>query len=108
MVIIKLEWKEFNLNLAAVETWLRANAGEHYTGNQASSGLELIFTEEPSQEVLDDIGAYWELLTEESDEATSYLSRDDVAAARAAKKASGLEKLIGLGLTEEEANAIVG
>lgn len=108
MYSINLEWKEFNVNLQAVEAWMKANAGAHYSGNQASRTLELYFSEEPEQSVKDDVQAYWDLLAEDAEEVTSYKSQEDVLAEIATKKASGRAKLLQLGLTEEEVSALVG
>lgn len=106
---MRLDWKEFNLDLNAVEAWMRANAGEQYCGNQAHSCLELWFLEEPSQESKDAIEAYWDALTEESEEATAYESNEERQEAIAALKASAKAKLIaGTPLSEAEATAILG
>jgi len=105
---IELEWKEFNVCLETVHAWMQANAGEHYRGSSADSKLRLHFVEEPSQEVKDDVAAYWEALDEESDEAANYMSAADRAAEVEAKKASGKAKLAALGLTAEEIAALVG
>lgn len=105
---IELDWKEFNVDLESVEVWMKANAGSDYCGNQAHARLELWFLEEPSQEVKDAIAAYWDGISEESDEAEGYVSAEDRAEDREAKKASGKAKLIALGLTEAEAAALVG
>jgi hypothetical protein len=105
---IRLDWKEFNLDMNTVEAWFRANAGEHYLGNGAYSCLELYFSEEPSQEIKDAIAAYWDGLDEESEEATAYVSRADREAEKALKKDAGKAKLLALGLTEEEVAALVG
>lgn len=105
---MKLEWKEFNLSLSEVEVWMKANAGEHYCGNQAHSCLELWFLEEPSEEIKEAIEAHWDALEDNSDEAEAYQSYEDLAADRAAKKASGKAKLLALGLSEDEVAALVG
>ena len=52
---IDLQWKEFNVDLNAINTWMKANAGADYCGTQASNKLELWFLEEPTQEVKDAI-----------------------------------------------------
>jgi hypothetical protein len=108
MFKLELEWKSFNLNLASIESWMKANAGPSYCGNQAHSKLELWFTEEPSQEAKDAILAHWEGLTEESPEASGYVSKEAIASDMAAKKASGRTKLLALGLTDAEVSALVG
>jgi hypothetical protein len=105
---IELEWKAFNICLETLETWLKANAGEHYCGNSADSKLSLHFMEEPSQEIKDAIQAKWDEIDESAAEATAYKSLEDRIAEREAKKASGIAKLVALGLTEAEAQALVG
>ena len=68
---IRLEWKEFNLNLTQIDAWLRTNLDPAYCGNSAHAVLELWFTSEPSEDDVAAIELYWENLTEESEEATS-------------------------------------
>src|SRR6185369_487645 len=70
---IELQWREFNVDLEAVDAKLRAEQPS-YKGNQAASCLELWFEELPSQEDQDVLVAWWDALTEESDEAVSYRS----------------------------------
>jgi hypothetical protein len=77
MYSIKLEWKSFNLDLQAVDAWMKANCGDNYLGNSADVALTLWFKEKPENE--EDVLAYWELLDEESDEAKSYLPADAIA-----------------------------
>lgn len=108
MFALELDWKSFNLNLASVETWLRSNAGDQYTGNSADAKLNLWFQEEPSQEIKDAIQAYWDGLEEDSAEASDYKSQEQVKADVEAKKSSAKAKLLALGLTEDEVNALVG
>jgi hypothetical protein len=110
MFKIDLAWKEFNVCLNMVQTWMVANAGPTFSATQAYSILELWFTEEPTQEVKDAITAYWDGLTAESNECTMYISQEDRAiadaAAKAAAKASATAKLLALGLTTDEINAL--
>lgn len=105
---MELGWKEFNLCLASVEAWMKANAGPDYCGNQAHRHLELWFLEEPSQEIKDAIQAHWDSLDEHSDEAVAYKSAYECKAEASAKKASGKAKLLALGLSAEEVVALVG
>jgi hypothetical protein len=105
---MELQWKEFSICLETMEAWLRANAGEHYCGNQAGAKLEVWFTEEPSQEIKDAIQEKWDGIESDSPEAEAYTSLEDRLADREAKKASGIAKLIALGLTEAEAQALIG
>lgn len=107
MYKIELQWKEFNIDLRAVDAALR-ELYPNYTGNQAVSSLELWFSEEPSDSEKAELQAYWDDIHEASDEAESYQSVEDIEIERLAKKASGKAKLIALGLTEEEADAMIG
>lgn len=107
MYEMKLDWKEHSVDLKAVEVWMKANT-TGYLGNSADKCLHFWFSEEPSQEEKDATQAYWHGLDENSDEAQSYQSAADIEAARLSKKASGKAKLIALGLTEEEASALLG
>lgn len=92
MYSIKLNWKEFNVDLNLVESWFRANAGEAYSGNSADSVLTLWFTAEPVQETQDAINSYWDSITAESEEATSYLPQAEITAAIEAAKTALLSK----------------
>ncbi len=78
MFTVVLQWKEHSLNLGAISTWMRVNAGEHYVGNSADYALTLWFTEEPTPEILDYIQTYWDGLDEASSEATSYKSTSQI------------------------------
>ncbi len=86
MYSIYLEWKEFSVNLQAVDTWLRTNAGEYFSGNSADAGLTLWFTQDPGSTIKAACEAYWNGLTPASTEVTSYVSsqaiQDAVAALR--------------------------
>lgn len=77
---LELQWREFNVDLEAVDAKLRAEQPS-YKGNQAAACLELWFEELPSQEDQDAIIAWWEALTAESAEAESYRSQDQIQAA---------------------------
>lgn len=107
MFMIKLEWKDFSVDLRALDAQLRADY-EHYKGNQAHSYLELWFDEEPSQEDRDAIDALWAAIDENHAMAQSYESYQDVKAAADAKRASAKAKLEALGLTEDELKALLG
>lgn len=74
---LELQWREFNVDLEAVDAKLRA---EHpsYKGNQASSCLELWFEELPAQEEQDAILEWWNDLTSSSPEAVSYRSLEQI------------------------------
>lgn len=107
MYKLTLQWKEFNVDLRALDAQLRQDYAS-YVGNQAHNVLELWFSEEPSEQEKADIQAYWDGLVDQSAEAQSYQSAADIEADRVAKAASGRAKLIALGLTEEEADALLG
>lgn len=107
---LELEWKEFNVSLDAVNSWMQANAGEEYCGLSGNDKLQIHFENEPSAEEKEAIADYWEALDEESDEAVSYQSAEQIKAAveadKAAKKAAASAKLIALGLSQEEIDAL--
>lgn len=105
MYPIKLEWKEFNVDLKAIETWAKAQSND-CTGSSADYAFTLYFNNEPSDEIKDAIQAKWDGLTPDSAEALSYKSKDQIASDKAAKKASAKSKLLALGLSEEEIAAL--
>jgi len=107
MYSMKLEWKEFNVNLQMFETWMKA-ASDLYVGNSADTALTLWFSEEPSEEVKDAVEIKWDEIDEMSEEAETYVSAQDVLDAQVAKKASGKAKLLALGLTQDEVDALLG
>jgi hypothetical protein len=74
MFAIELPWKEFNVSLTDVQTWMLVNAGEFYEGNSADTKLTLWFSEDPGQTISDAVAAYWTAIDEESDEALNYVS----------------------------------
>jgi hypothetical protein len=75
-----LPWKSFNVSLKSVETWMRANVS-YYQGNSADLQFNLWFSEEPDEATKQYIQDYWNDLTEESTEATSYVSASSIVAA---------------------------
>lgn len=81
MYAIKLDWKEFNVDMIAVEAWVKTNAGTNYLGNSADYGLTLWYSEEPTQTDKDAVEVYWASLDEMSAEATGYVSGADLAEA---------------------------
>src|SRR6185369_10189261 len=83
---LELQWREFNVDLEAVDAKLRAEQPS-YKGNQASGRLELWFEELPSQEDCEALQAWWNDLTAESDEAVSYRSAAQIEAAIQSAKA---------------------
>jgi hypothetical protein len=108
MFNLVLQWKEFNINCGDIEAWLRSNIATPFYGMSANSKLEIHFESEPSEQEKADIQAYWDGLTDQSAEAQSYESREDIEAATLAKKVSAKAKLAALGLTEDELKAILG
>ncbi len=84
MYCYKLTWKEYNLDLPAVNAWMQSNAGEFYTGMSADYTLNLWFSEEPAAEMLITLQTYWDELTSESTEAVNYLPYETLVAAREA------------------------
>jgi len=112
MFDLNLEWKSFNISLPDVKAWLEANVSTPSVGMSANSVLQIHFLTELSQEEKDMIQTYWDELIEESEEATSYQSKEQIEATaeadRAAKLATASAKLEALGLTEDEIKAILG
>lgn len=89
---IELEWKEHNVNLDAVHSWMQENAGEQYCGMSSHSKLVVHFKEKPSSEEEQACRDYWEGLDEESEEAGSYASAEDIKAASDAMRAGLVSK----------------
>lgn len=83
---LELQWKEFNVDLEAVDAKLRSEQPS-YKGNQAASCLELWFEELPSREDCEALQAWWDALTAESPEAMSYRSQAQIEAAITSVKA---------------------
>jgi hypothetical protein len=102
-----LQWKEFSVDLRALDASLRA-AHPHYAGNQAHSVLELWFDEEPSQEDKDAIEALWAALDPDDAMVENYQSAAQLKTAADAKRESGRAKLAALGLSEDELKALLG
>jgi hypothetical protein len=107
MHMMKLEWKECNVDLASLDLQLRA-AHPAYVGNQAHAHLELWFSEEPTQEAKETIEALWASIDAEHALAVSYKSAAQIQSAAEAKKESAKAKLAALGLDAEELKAILG
>ena len=107
MYSMKLEWKEFNEDLRAIDAFVKLQS-EDYKGNSADSALTLWFENEPSEEIKQAIADKWDGLSAESEEAASYQSAAQIEAEKEAKKASARAKLAALGLTEDELAAILG
>jgi hypothetical protein len=105
---IHKDWKEFNISVPALKVAVEAIDSEKFVGISSDVNLRFHFSEEPTGQVKDDIDALWDAIDAQHEIATSYVSKEDIAADEAAKKASGMAKLIALGLTEAEATALVG
>jgi hypothetical protein len=88
----QLQWKEFAVDLEAVDAKFRADYAGNYVGNQAHSVLELYFEGELTEQMHSDIDAYWNGLTDQSADAVSYRSAADVKAAIETMKAGLVAK----------------
>jgi hypothetical protein len=108
---INLNWLAFNVNLTAVYTAIKALASD-CCGMSGNSQLQVHFTDQPSDDEVAAIQAYWASLTPSSTEATSYQTAEQMAAAAAATQAANIAsattKLETLGLTSAEIAAILG
>lgn len=110
---LNLQWLSFPVNLKMVDVWFRSNAGASYTGSFTDDNyFHPNFLDQPSDEILEAVQSYWAGLTSDSEEATTYQSRDQINAAAATEKAAALAsaqaKLEVLGLTADEIAAILG
>jgi hypothetical protein len=118
MFSIQYAWKSFQIHLPVLEAWLKANAGEYYTGNSADCCFTMWFSEEPSEGIKSAITAQWESLTEQGEAAkwATYEARN--AAVETAK--TGLltasfddlisaerKMLLGMSLTDEDKDALI-
>lgn len=79
MYSMKFDWKSHPINLSAVDQLLRS-IYPAYVGDSADSALTLWFSEEPSEEDKVAIIAYWEGISEASNEAISYRSQSNIQA----------------------------
>ena len=91
MFNIDLVWHPFSVNLASVETWVKANTTD-YVGNSSDTDLTLHFTSEPDEAAKAAVRAYWEALTAESPEAVAYMPQADIVAAIAAARLDAVAK----------------
>lgn len=89
---VDLEWKEFSVNLDVVDAWLKANAATNYLGMVAGALLSIYYSEKPADETIQAINDYWTGLTEESDEATSYIPESTIQEAIAAARVDAVSK----------------
>ena len=70
-------WKTFSVNLSKVLTEVKA-LDANCCGLSGNSKMQAHFTVEPTEEVKIAIQAYWDGLTDQSVEATSYKSAEDI------------------------------
>lgn len=112
MYNLELPWKDFNINLNMVQSWLKENMDDSFMGVSADVNVRLYFSEEPSGSVKESILTYWADLSNESEEATSYKTKEqeiaDLESEKATALASAKTKLQNLGLNEAEIKAILG
>ena len=82
MYALKLNWKEFSVSLPDVDTWAKAQTwASSYKGMSGDYTLTLWLDAEPSQADKDAIQTYWDGLTAQSTEATSYVSAEAIKTA---------------------------
>lgn len=105
MFCIRLNWKPFGVNLDKVVEHLRTLGAD---GIQAHEIMEVWFPSEPSDDVKNQVRAYWESIDPASAEATEYKSSaQKLEEARLAKE-SAIAKLKKIGLSELEVKALLG
>lgn len=114
MYTVDLAWKNFNVNLDAVEVWMKANAGGSYLGNSADADLSLHFSAKPDDATLQHIQDYWDALSDSSTEVTTYASRQTIVDAVASLRLDAATKtwdqlsaaqrklVVGLSLTRQD------
>ena len=78
MYSIILPWKEFSVNLLAVESYFLATYPGLYAGNSSDTALTLWFSESPTEEQTTAIQGYWDAILVDSTEAASYVSSQQV------------------------------
>ena len=88
---IDLTWHPFPVNLASVETWVKANTTD-YVGNSSDTDLTLHFTSEPDEAAKAAVLAYWEALTAESPAAVDYMPQATISAAIEAARLDAVAK----------------
>jgi len=85
-----LEWKSFNIDLNKIKIFLSKYTG--FCGISSDINLRLHFTTQLTSDQITEIDNYWQNLTEDSEEASSYVSNKDKAAALVAFKQKLLTK----------------
>lgn len=108
MFTLDLNWKQFNVSLSKLREHVDANVSTPCVGISANSKLQIHFADQPSELDQNALLSYWESIDEESDEATTYKSSEDLAQEMQTKKESAKAKLLVLGLTEAEIQALIG
>lgn len=114
-----LEWKTFDVDLPGMDNLLRGSLAVYDGMVCTEANLEIIFTEEPSEEVTNTVMQYWNGLSEPSESAKINrpgLLRDAIDSLRAGMVSkryddlSSIEKkiLLGIGLSESEENSLIG
>ena len=88
---VRLSWHNHNVDLQAVETYIKANF-PNCVGNSADSTLTFWFTNALSDEQVSAIETYWMSLDEVSVEATSYFSNEAIIEATNALRAGLISK----------------
>jgi len=76
---IDYNWKNFSVNMEKVYVAIKA-IDANCLSLSANYFMQVHFTEEPTEESKIAIQAYWDSLTEESIEATSYISKAEIEA----------------------------
>ena len=94
MFCMKLQWKEFPINLNLIEKHFRA-AHPSYVGSQAQSVFELYFSEDLPPELQLEISTWWDSLGADSIEATSYIDPATLKAEADALEAKRQRRLFG-------------
>lgn len=105
MKTIKMQWREYNLNLSVIDKKLRETYPS-YLGNSADTSLRMHFSSLTEAEELS-LNTYLDGINEASEEAV-YVSKENEQALINLKKQSAKEKLMSLGLTEDEIKALIG
>ena len=113
MFNIDLAWKEFNVSVPAVQSAVTLLiTSTPIFGISCDNDLTIHCESEPTVEELDAVVSYWEALTLESIEATSYKTQAQIAEeadiARNLALESAKTKLSALGLSLDEIKAIIG
>jgi hypothetical protein len=92
MTQLNLNWKEFNIDCEAVMSQLKSLYADLIDSSSCDYFLVVRFLREATEQEVIDIQAYWDGLTEQSAEALSYRSREQIQAAQQALKASLVAK----------------